>query len=69
MATALSPQDMVNAFEAALQTMAPGVTQVTVDGTGVTYNRDQLIKELEYWRKRAAKAAGRKSVINQVRLG
>lgn len=45
---------MVTLLEAALQANV-GVTSVTIDGQSISYNRQQAMLELEYWRKQVAK--------------
>lgn len=61
--------DMVRLLEDALL-KGVGVNQITVDGQTVTYaSRQQMISELDYWRRRAALAAGRRSIFRGTDLG
>jgi len=46
-------EKMVADLEEALDETTAGVTQVTIDGNTVSYNRNQLLTELEFWRKQA----------------
>ncbi len=64
----MKPKQMVTLLEDALATN-PGVVEVTVDGQRVKYDRNQALKELDYWRDRAAKDAGRKSRFRGFDIG
>jgi hypothetical protein len=53
-------KEMVHLLEQALSENI-GVRSVTVDGQTVTYeSQDAMIKTLEYWRREATKAGGRR---------
>jgi hypothetical protein len=54
----LTPAEKVQAIEAALDAHPTGVKSVTFDGTTTQWSHDEAIRQLEYWRKRAA-AVGR----------
>jgi len=49
--TTTTADKMVTAIEAALLTGA-GVVSVSFGGVSTSYNREQAIKELNYWRRR-----------------
>ena len=51
-------QRMITRLENMLETTPPGATSVrNPDGSSVAWNREQAIKELSYWRIRAAEEA------------
>jgi hypothetical protein len=58
---------MVTAIETALAATPAGVVEVQHDGTRTKWDRAQAIQELEYWRRRAAAAAG-KSITRSIDL-
>ena len=58
---------MVAAIEKALLTGA-GVVSVSVSGVSTTYNRDQAIKELNYWRRRQAVENGARPFAVRINL-
>lgn len=60
-------ETMVGLIEAAMAAN-PLVATVTVDGQTVSYNRQQAMAELLYWRKRVAKEAG-KSPFRGINMG
>ena len=62
-----TPSEMVETLETALQNNA-GVVSVTVDGTTVRYDRAQAMKELDYWRRRAARQQGRRPRVSSISL-
>ncbi len=64
----MAASDMVTLLEAALAKGA-GVVQITVDGRTVRYDRAQAIKELEFWQRQAAKAAGTRPISVRANLG
>ena len=45
-----------------------GVESVTVDGQTVRFERDQAMKELEYWRGMAAKESGKRKLFKPISL-
>jgi hypothetical protein len=59
---------MVTSLEEQMATGA-GVMMVSVDGNMVQYNRDQAIKELEYWRKQVVRYSRSKSRFSSFNLG
>jgi hypothetical protein len=59
---------MVASLEEQMATGA-GVMMVSVDGNMVQYNRDQAIKELEYWRKQVVRYSRSKSRFSSFNLG
>jgi hypothetical protein len=59
---------MVASLEEQMSTGA-GVMMVSVDGNMVQYNRDQAIKELEYWRKQVVRYSRSKSRFSSFNLG
>jgi len=62
------PSDMVDTLEAALASNA-GVVEVVVDGTRVRYDRAQALRELDYWKREAARKAGTRPKIASINLG
>ena len=65
---AATAQDHVEQLEAALARNA-GVAEVVTDGVKVRYNRQQLLDELRYWRRRLASESKRRRVSRGVNLG
>jgi hypothetical protein len=53
-----TPAEMVTTLEAAIAATPAGTAEIEVDGRRVRYDRQQLVNELEYWRRRAAAADG-----------
>lgn len=61
-------QEMVDLLEQALRQNV-GVKQIVVDGQTIQFNdRSALITELNYWQKKAAQEAGKKSLFRSVDL-
>lgn len=54
-----TPAQMVDAIKKALESQQPGLVAVTTpDGTTVRYDRRQLLDELRYWQREAARTDG-----------
>jgi hypothetical protein len=54
-----SPQDMIDAIEAALLAYPAGVVTIRyADGRSIQYDRKQAIDELAYWQRQVAAQAG-----------
>ena len=62
-----TPTQKVAAFEAALDAHPIGIKSVSIDGTTTQWSHDEAVRQLEYWRKRAAKAT--RSLVRPVNLG
>ena len=60
--------EMVKVFETAIASNV-GVAEVTVDGTKVRYDRQQLISEYEFWKRQAAKERGSRPLSRGFDLG
>ncbi len=58
-------QEMVKLIETALASN-PGVVRITTDGQSVEWNREQALKELEYWQKQSLKASGTRPLFRGV---
>lgn len=65
---AVTPSEMVESIETALSTTPAGTVEVQVDGQRVKWDRGQALRELEYWRKRAAVADGKKKPYRTIDL-
>jgi hypothetical protein len=66
---ATQAKEMVAALEAALKSNV-GVKQVTVDGQTITFSdRAAMLAELDYWRREAGKATGKRSMFRSVDIG
>jgi len=65
--TTTTADQMVAAIEAALTTGA-AVVSVNFAGVSPSYNRDQAIKELNYWRRRQAVENGTRPRAARIRL-
>ncbi len=64
-----SATDMVRLLEEALAKNI-GVKQVTVDGQTISFeSRESMLAELQFWKKQAATAAGRRSLFRGFDLG
>lgn len=61
-------EKMITILETALANNA-GVVSVSIDGTTVQYDRAQALEELQYWERRAGKAAGRRPKVSSINLG
>ena len=59
----MKAKEMVKLLEDFLSSTTPGVRQITVDGQTVSYDRDSALKELDHWRKKAAKESGTRSLF------
>lgn len=59
--------EMVEVLRNALATGA-GVVSISVDGVTVSYSREQALRELQFWEKRAARASGRRPRIVSIDL-
>jgi len=46
---------------------SPGVSKITVDG--IMVERDELLKTIAFWERRAARAAGSLSTASTINLG
>lgn len=54
-----SPQDMIDAIEAALLAYPVGIVTIRyADGRTMTYDRKQAIDELAYWQRQVAAQNG-----------
>ena len=60
-------QQMIDALESALSENA-GVVSVNVDGTSVRYDRQQALRELDYWKREQSRAQGRRPRASSVNL-
>jgi hypothetical protein len=60
-------QSMIEALESALSENA-GVVSVNVDGTSVRYDRQQALRELDYWQRQKAQQAGKRPRVSSVNL-
>jgi len=49
--------EMVDALKKALASGA-AVVSVSIDGSSTTFGREQALKELQFWERRAAREAG-----------
>jgi hypothetical protein len=65
MATA---KQMVDILEKALASNV-GIDSVTVDGQTIRFNRSQALTELDYWKRQAAKEAGKRNPFRGVDIG
>jgi hypothetical protein len=67
-----SPSDQQIADEIrhalALNGTGAGTVRVTIDGTTTEFSWEQAQKQLQYWENRAAKAAGKKKMVNGINL-
>lgn len=61
-------RSMVDTLEDQLRTGA-GLVNVNTDGLTVTMNRQQALKELEYWRKQVIRLQRGKSRTSSIYLG
>lgn len=59
---------MVTAIEDAMAAQPVGVVSVSVDGQTINYSRDQAMKELLFWEKRADREAGKRSMLGKINL-
>jgi len=64
---AATAAEMVDLLKTALETNA-GVVTVNVNGLNVTYNRDQALRELTFWERRAGREAGTRPVTAGINL-
>ena len=58
---------MVSQLETGLLTGAV-IVQVSADGISTTFNRDQALKELEWWRKQVIRYGRKRSRVRGVNL-
>lgn len=64
-----TPAQMITALETALAEQAAGVVTVILDGVTTTFNRADARAELDYWQRKAGRAAGTRPVCSTVKLG
>lgn len=63
----MKASEMVKLLEEAMEQNV-GVAEVVIDGLKVRYDRAQLMVELDYWRRQAAKASGKRPLFRGIDL-
>ena len=61
-------QQMVTKLQADILAGSGGVVQTTIAGTTVEVNRSQLLKELDYWQRKVARADGTRPLAPTIKL-
>lgn len=66
---AITAKQMVDLLEAKLASNI-GIDSVTVDGQTVRFvSREETIKELDYWKRQAAKQGGKRKLFRGIDVG
>lgn len=63
----MTAREMVALLEEALASNS-GVKSITVDGQSITFDRAQALQELDYWRRQALRAAGKRPITRSINL-
>jgi hypothetical protein len=64
----MKASEQVARIEEALSKNA-GVQSVSTDGTTIQFNRAQLLAELDYWQRKAAKESGKRKPFKGLNMG
>jgi hypothetical protein len=60
--------EMVEIIEEKLRHNA-GISSVNVDGQAISFDREQLLEELDYWKRKAAQAKTPRQIFRGINIG